>query len=101
MGFSQDFGSSLEHQADNGVIVYSTSGCTRCEMLRKWLKNKETNFEEKNLEDVDVMTSLVMRNLIVMSAPAIEINGVVYTESQIFENSGIIKPNFSRIFEVE
>lgn len=100
MGFSQDFGSSLERQSNNGVVVYSTSGCNRCDMLKKWLKTKETDFKEKNLEDVNVMTNLVMRNLVVLSAPAVEVDGVVYTESQIFENNGLINPNFSKIFEV-
>ena len=46
------------------------------------------------------MTDLVMRNFVVMSAPAIEINGVVYTDSQIFESNGLVKPTFSKIFEV-
>ena len=100
MGFSKDFGSSPAHPPANGVVVYTTSGCIRCDMLKKWLKNKNTNFEEKNLEDSNVMTSLVMRNFVVMSAPAIELNGLVYTDNQIFESNGLIRPNFSKIFEV-
>ena len=100
MGFSKDFGSSPAHPPANGVVVYTTSGCTRCDVLKKWLKNKNTNFEEKNLEDSDVMTDLVMRNFVVMSAPAIEIDGEVYTDNQIFESNGLIKPDFSQIFEV-
>ena len=99
MGFSEEFGSSTEHPSENGVVVYTSSGCPRCIMLKKWLKNKDTNFEEKNLGDVDVMTDLVMRNFVVQSAPAIEVKGVVYTDSQIFENNGLIKPDFSKIFE--
>ena len=99
MGFSEDFGSTPAHPAENGVIVYTSSGCPRCDMLKKWLKNKNTNFEEKNLGDVDVMTDLVMRNFVVMSAPALEIDGEVYTDSQIFEDNGLLKPNFSKIFE--
>ena len=99
MGFSEDFGSSPEHPAENGVVVYTSSGCPRCNMLKKWLKNKETNFEEKNLGDVNVMTDLVMRNFVVLSAPAIEVKGVVYTENQIFESNGLINQNFSKIFE--
>ena len=99
MGFSEDFGSSPAHPAENGVVVYTSSGCPRCDMLKKWLKNKDTNFEEKNLGDSDVMTDLVMRNFVVMSAPAIEIKGVIYTDNQIFENNGLIKLNFSKIFE--
>ena len=100
MGFTKDFGSSPAHPPANGVVVYTTSGCTRCDMLKKWLNNKNANFEEKNLEDSDVMTDLVMRNFVVMSAPAIEIDGEVYTDNQIFEDNGLIKPDFSQIFEV-
>ena len=99
MGFSEDFGSTPAHSATNAVVVYTTSGCTRCDMLKKWLKNKNTNFEEKNLEDSDVMTDLVMRNFVVMSAPALEFDGVVYTDSQIFESNGLINPTFSKKFE--
>jgi len=99
MGFSEAFGSSPEHPSDNGVVVYTTKGCTRCDMLKKWLKNKDTNFEEKNLGDVNVMTDLVMRNFVVLSAPALEIKGVVYTENQIFESNGLINPKVSKLFE--
>ena len=99
MGFSKNFGSSPVHPHTN-VIVYTTSGCTRCDMLKKWLKNTNTNFEEKNLEDSDVMTDLVMRNFVVMSAPALEINGDVYTDNQIFESNGLIKADFSKLLEV-
>ena len=100
MGFSEDFGSSPAHSHANGVVVYTTSGCTRCDMLKKWLKNKNANFEEKNLEDSDVMTDLVMRNFVVMSAPAVEIDGTVLTDSDIFEGNGSLKPDFSKKFEV-
>jgi glutaredoxin len=99
MGFPKDFGSSPAHPSTNGVVVYTTSGCTRCDMLKKWLKNKDANFEEKNLEDINVMTDLVMRNFVVLSAPAIEIKGVVYTENQIFESNGLVNQNFSKLFE--
>jgi len=99
MGFSKDFGGSSVRPSENGVVVYTNEGCPRCDMLKKWLKNKETNFEEKNLEDSDVMADLVMRNFVVLAAPAIEIKGNVYTENQIFEDNGLIKPDFSKIFE--
>jgi len=99
MGLIKDFGSTPAHPSADGVVVYTTSGCTRCDMLKKWLKNKNTIFEEKNLEDANVMTNLVMRNFVVMSAPALEINGEVYTDNQIFESDGLIKPHFSKVFE--
>lgn len=99
MGFSKDLVSSPAHTSTNGVVVYTTSGCTRCDMLKKWLNNRNAAFEEKNLEDSTVMTDLVMRNFVVMSAPAIEVDGEVYTDNQIFEGNGLIKPDFLKIFE--
>ena len=99
MGFTNELGSSPAHPPANGVVVYTTSGCPRCDMLKKWLKNKNTNFEEKNLEDSNVMTDLVMRNFVVMSAPTLEVNGDVFTDSQIFENNGLIKSDISKMFE--
>ena len=99
MGLIKDFGSTPAHPFADGVVVYTTSGCTKCDMLKKWLKNKNTIFEEKNLEDSNVMTNLVMRNFVVMYAPALEINGEVYTDNQIFESDGLIKPHFSKVFE--
>jgi glutaredoxin len=99
MGFSENFGSTSAHSANNDVVVYTTRGCTRCDMLKMWLKNKNTSFVEKNLDDSDVMTDLVMRNFVVMSAPALEVDGEVYTDSQIFEANGLINQIISKKFE--
>jgi len=72
------------------VVVYTSSSCIKCTTLKKWLKNKKADFEEKNLEDVEVMADLVMRNVVVLSAPALEVEGTVYTEEQIFDGDGLI-----------
>jgi len=68
-------------------------------MLKKWFKNKNADFEEKNLEDVDVMADLVMRNVVVLSAPALEVEGTVYTEDQIFDGDGLIDTKISEILK--
>jgi glutaredoxin len=98
MCVSKDFASSPVHPSANGVVVYTTNGCTRCDMLKKWLKNQAADFVEKDLGDSKVMADLVMRNFVVMSAPAVEVEGTVYTESQIFESNGLINSNFSKLF---
>jgi glutaredoxin len=98
MGVTKDIVSSPVHSSANGVVVYTTNGCTRCGMLKKWLKNKDADFVEKDLEDSEVMADLVMRNFVVMAAPAVEVEGTVYTENQIFESNGLISPNFSKLF---
>ena len=98
MGFSGDSVGSLERSLlVKEIIVYTSSGCSKCAMLKKWFKNKNAGFEEKSLEDVDVMADLVMRNVVVLSAPALEVEGAVYTEDQIFDGDGLID---TRILEI-
>ena len=98
MGFTGDSVSSLEHPLQvKEIVVYTSSGCPKCAILKKWLKSKNADFEEKNLEDVDVMADLVMRNTVVLSAPALEVEGAVYTEDQIFDGDGLID---TRLLEI-
>jgi len=98
MGFSGDSVSSLERPLQVGeIVVYASSGCPKCDLLKRWLKDINADFEERNLEDVDVMADLVMRNAVVLSAPALEIGGTVYTEDQIFDGDGLID---SKLLEI-
>ena len=100
MGFSGDSVSSLERPLRvKEIVVYTSNGCSKCAMLKKWFKNKNADFEEKNLEDVDVMANLVMRNVVVLSAPALEVEGTVYTEDQIFDGDGLIDTKISEILK--
>ena len=68
-------------------------------MLKEWLKDRNTEFEEKNLEETNVMTDLVMRDLVVLSAPALEVGDVVYTEDQIFEGDRLADGKILEILE--
>jgi len=100
MGFSGDSVSSVERPLRvKEIVVYTSNGCSKCAMLKKWFKNKNADFEEKNLEDVDVMANLVMRNVVVLSAPALEVEGTVYTEDQIFDGDGLIDTKISEILK--
>jgi len=84
---------------DGKVIVYTSSGCPKCASLKGWLKNRHADFEERSLEDMEVMASLIMRNIFVLSAPALEVKGRVYTEDQIFDGDGTIRSNLSGVLE--
>ena len=98
MGFSGDSVSSFERPLRvKEIVVYTSSGCSKCITLKKWLKSRNADFEEKSLEDLDVMASLVMRNVVVSSAPALEVEGTVYTEDQIFGGDGSIAMRLSEI----
>ncbi len=59
------------------VIVYSTKKCPRCRALKRILKRAKINFVEKELT-TDVMTDLVMKNIHIRSAPAIQIGKFVF-----------------------
>jgi len=95
---------SSEHSVNllsrgNKVVVYTSGGCPRCTLLKEWLKDRNREFEEKNLEDVNVMTDLVMRNFVVLSAPALEVGKVVYTENQLFEGDRLADAKILEILE--
>jgi len=100
MGFPRDSVSSLRCSLRvKEIVVYTSSGCPKCALLKRWLRDRNADFEEKNLEDVDVMADLVMRNIVVMSAPALEVEGTVYTEDQIFDGNGQIDTKLSEILK--
>jgi len=81
------------------MTVYTSHGCFRCEMLKKWLKSRNLVFEEKSLDDVEVMADLIMRNAVILSAPVLEIEEALLTEDQIFDDDGAIKDALVEIFE--
>jgi len=69
------------------IIVYTSNGCHKCSVLKDWLKTANREFEERDLEDVGVMAELVMRNVVVLSAPVVEVDTTVYTEDQFFNGN--------------
>jgi len=70
-----------------GIIVYTTNGCHKCSVLKDWLKTVNRQFEERNLEDVEVMAELVMKNVVVLSTPVVEVNKTVYSEDRFFDGN--------------
>jgi hypothetical protein len=45
------------------------------------------------------MADLVMRNVVVLSAPALEVEGTVYTEDQIFNGDALIDTKLLEILK--
>jgi len=80
------------------IIVYTTASCHKCAVLKDWLRTFRGNFEERNLENVDVMTELVMRNLVVLSAPVLEIDDAVYVEAEFFDGNTLAVDKLREIF---
>ena len=71
------------------IVVYTSNGCHKCSTLKNWLKAASREFEERSLEDVDVMAELVMRDIVVLSAPVIEVDEEVFTEDQLFDGDSL------------
>jgi len=101
LGFSEDSIGSLKRSLRVGeIVVYTSSECPKCALLKRWLRDRNADFQERNLEDVDVMADLIMRNEVVLSAPALEVQGVVYTGDKIFDGDGLIDAKLSEILKV-
>jgi len=81
------------------IVVYTSNGCSKCVVLKEWLQTRNKEFEERSLENVDVMTDLVMRNLVILSAPVLEVGGSVLTEDQIFVGGSLATDKLLGILE--
>ena len=61
----------------NKVIVYSTNWCKYCKQAKAYLKSKEIDFVEKNIEEDDSAREELLKktNGIFQGVPIIDING--------------------------
>ena len=67
-------------------------------MLKNWLKDRGFEFEEKPL-DTDVVADLAMKNVVVLSAPVLEVEGIFYAPDQIFNGDKLLDAELLRILE--
>jgi len=81
------------------IVVYTSNGCHKCNMLKEWFKAFNTHFEERSLENVDVMAELVMRDIVVLSAPVLEVDSSVYSETEFFEGNTLSVNRLQEILE--
>jgi len=80
-------------------VVYTSNGCHKCSVLKEWLKTSNRSYEERSLENVDVMTDLVMRNIVVLSAPVLEVDDSVHSETEFFEGDALTVNKLQGILE--
>ena len=64
------------------VIIYTTRKCSKCKSLKSWLRRNNISFVERDLGNIEVMTDLVMRNLVVLSVSALEVNERVFLSTK-------------------
>ena len=76
------------------TIVYTSKNCSRCKALKQWLRRNNLSFDEKNIDNTDVMTDLVMRNIVVLSAPALETENKFWLSHEIFDENNRLTSTF-------
>ena len=96
---SEAVGSIKKTSQDGNMIVYTTQTCPRCKMLKEWLRSRNVSFVEKDIGDSEVMADLIVRNIYVLSAPALETRGKVYAESELFNGESINEGLLQKILE--
>jgi len=65
------------------IVVYTLPNCSGCRFLKEWLKRHNLPFEERNMEDTNVMAELIFCINYVSSAPVLEVDGKFYKEDEI------------------
>lgn len=90
---------ALPNSGAKRLVVYTSNGCHKCSVLKEWLKTSNRSYEERNLESVDVMTDLVMRNIVVLSAPVLEVDDSVHSETEFFEGNALAVERLQGILE--
>ena len=90
---------ALPNSGAKRLVVYTSSGCHKCSVLKEWLKTSNKSFEERNLENVDVMADLVMRNIVVLSAPVLEVDDSVHSETEFFNDNALAVDKLQGILE--
>jgi len=83
------------------ITLYTSTGCTLCLTLKKWLRERSLDFVEKDLSDADVMSSLVMSDVFILSAPALEIDGRFYTVDEIFDGDRLNEELLEQTLEMK
>ena len=76
------------------TIVYTSKKCPKCRALKQWLRRNKISFVTKSLDDTDIMTELVMRNIVALSAPVLETEDRVFLSNQIFDANNRLTSTF-------
>ena len=66
------------------IVVYSTSTCPKCKILKTKLANKKINFIEELLDDTtDERVKEIITRLNIMSVPVLEVDGKIISQRQM------------------
>jgi len=70
------------------IIVFSTKKCPNCITIKKWLKEHKIKFKEKNMENPEIMSELIMKEVYSLSTPILQIGDKFLLPNEIFKEDG-------------
>lgn len=83
------------------VIVFSTKKCPNCEVLKKWLKSHKMKFREKDMENPEIMSELIMKDVYSLSTPVLQINDKFLLPTDMFKENKIDEKFLEESFGVK
>jgi|Deesub1362A_J573_1020465.scaffolds.fasta_scaffold00082_40 glutaredoxin len=72
------------------IVVYTTSRCPRCKVLKEFLKSKGVEYEEKSLENPENVVDLRLSGVFVLEAPILQVGDKYLQPSELFDQ-GVVK----------
>jgi glutaredoxin 3 len=79
------------------IVIYTTTECPYCKMLKTYLSEKSIQFEEKNTTD----NPEIQREMAQLSDGFLGVPfTVIYKDDQVHKITGFDKPRFDTILEI-
>lgn len=61
------------------VVIYTTSACPNCRILKELLKTKNIDFKVENMASPAALTELNMHGVFTMTAPVLRVDDKFYS----------------------
>ena len=71
------------------ILIYSTSNCPNCRVLKQFLEKKNVQFKEVDMATPAALTELRMNGVFTMSAPVMQIGKKFYTHKEMLSQDRI------------
>lgn len=82
------------------ILIYSTTDCPNCRVLKAFLKNRNVEFKERDMSTPEALTELSMNGVFTMSAPILQIGNRFYTYNELFTDGKINQSKLESILNV-
>lgn len=71
------------------ILIYSTSNCPNCRVLKAHLQKKKVQFKETDMATPEALTELRMNGVFTMAAPVLQVGNRFYTYNDLFTGDEI------------